>query len=82
LVMTVPSGPARIAAVASQRQSIDSGGESLAGRTGVTVAELDVQRGLETVRRSIAHLRARQPHAYTGAGVDRLTVAQRARNAS
>jgi hypothetical protein len=48
----------------------------------VTVAELDVQRGLETVRRSIAHLRDRQPHAYAGAGADRLTVSQRARNAS
>ena len=69
-----------VAAVA--RNGVSTGRAGLAGRTGVTVAELDVQRGLETVRRSIAHLRDRQPHAYAGAGADRLTVSQLARNAS
>jgi predicted amidohydrolase len=40
------------------------------GRCGVradlAVAELDVQAALETARRSMAHLRDRRPHAYTG----------------
>jgi len=46
---------------------VDPGGEILADtgvRAGLAVAELDVQRALETARQSMAHLRGRRPHAY------------------
>jgi predicted amidohydrolase len=46
---------------------VDPGGEVLAttgARAGMAVAELDVQRALETARRTMAHLRDRRPDAY------------------
>lgn len=46
---------------------VDPGGEILADTgvaEGLAVAELDVQRALETARRSMAHLRDRRPDAY------------------
>jgi N-carbamoylputrescine amidase len=48
---------------------VDPGGEILADTgiaAGMAVAELDVRRALEAARRSMGHLRDRQPHAYTG----------------
>ncbi|MGH3755474.1 MAG: carbon-nitrogen hydrolase family protein [Pseudonocardiaceae bacterium] len=52
---------------------VDPGGEILADTgvaAGLAVAELDVQRALDTARRSMAHLRDRRPDAYaaTAAG--------------
>ena len=47
---------------------VDPGGEIVAGtgvRAGLAVAELDVQKALQTARRSMAHLSDRRPHAYT-----------------
>jgi predicted amidohydrolase len=49
---------------------VDPGGEILAGTgvaAGVATAELDVERALETARRSMGHLRDRRPDAYTHA---------------
>jgi N-carbamoylputrescine amidase len=46
---------------------VDPGGEILADtgvRAGLAIAELDVQRALDTARQSMAHLRDRQPHTY------------------
>lgn len=49
---------------------VDPGGEILAETgvaAGLAVAELDVQRALDTARRSMAHLRDRRPDAYAAA---------------
>ncbi|SDC58655.1 carbon-nitrogen hydrolase family protein [Actinokineospora iranica] len=46
---------------------VDPGGDVLADTgvaEGMAVAELDVRAALETARRSMGHLRDRQPHAY------------------
>jgi N-carbamoylputrescine amidase len=59
---------------------VDPGGEILAHTgvaAGLAVAELDVQAALEAARRSMAHLRDRQPHAYGELTVDRSTVVAR-----